>query len=115
MKRLLIAALLLGGHSAAVLAQGEHGARYSASGEANTSSATSEAMTDGEVRKIDKSTNKITLKHGELKNLDMPAMTMVFKVKDPAMLDQVKPGDKVRFSADRVNGAITVTTIEPAR
>ena len=68
-----------------------------------TASAT--AMTDAEVRKVDKDAAKITLKHGELKNLEMPAMTMVFQVKDKSMLDQVKAGDKVRFAADKVGGA----------
>ena len=57
----------------------------------------------------------MTLKHGPLTNLDMPAMTMVFKVLDPKMLDGIKEGDKVKFSADRVNGAITVTAIEAAK
>jgi Cu/Ag efflux protein CusF len=70
------------------------------------------ALTDGEVRKVDKETRKITLKHGPIQNLDMPAMTMVFQVKDPAMLDQVKAGDKIKFAADKVNGAYTVTRIE---
>lgn len=69
-------------------------------------------MTEGEIRKIDPATRKITIKHGELKNLDMPAMTMVFQVKDPAMLEQVKTGDKVKFRADKVNGAFTVVQIE---
>ena len=69
-------------------------------------------MTEGEVRKVDPETKKITIKHGELKSLDMPAMTMVFRVKDPAMLDQVKAGDKIRFRADKVNGAFTVMEIE---
>ena len=64
---------------------------------------------DGEVRKIDKDTRKITLKHGEIRNLDMPGMTMLFQVKDPAMLDAVKPGDKVKFRAERAGGAIVVT------
>ncbi|HEV8314411.1 MAG TPA: copper-binding protein [Burkholderiaceae bacterium] len=72
-------------------------------------------MTDGEVRKVDLQTKKITLKHGEIKNLEMPAMTMVFQVKDPAMLDKVKAGDKVRFHAERVSGAIVVTEIEAAK
>jgi Cu(I)/Ag(I) efflux system protein CusF len=71
-------------------------------------------MTDGEVRKVDKGTKKITIKHGEIKNLEMPGMTMVFQVKDPAMLDQVKTGDKVRFKAEKANGAIVVTEIQPA-
>lgn len=68
----------------------------------------------GEVIKIDKSAGKITLKHGPIKNLEMDGMTMVFRVADPAMLDKVKPGDKVEFDADRVNGALTVTKIEKA-
>lgn len=72
-------------------------------------------MADGEVRKVDKDAKKITLKHGEIKNLDMPPMTMVFQVKDAAMLETVKAGDKVRFSADQVGGAYTVTSIEKAQ
>lgn len=73
----------------------------------------SEEMSKGEIRKVDKETKKITIKHGEIKNLDMPSMTMVFQVKDPAMLDSVKPGDKVKFSAERSGGAIVVTDIKP--
>ena len=73
------------------------------------------ALTDGEIRKVDKDAKKITIKHGPIQNLDMPAMTMVFQVKDPAMLGQVKAGDKVKFAAASVGGAITVTKIEAAR
>lgn len=69
-------------------------------------------MVEAEVRKIDKEAGKITLKHGEIKKFDMPAMAMVFQVKDPAMLDQVKVGDKVKFAADRINNAFVVTAIE---
>lgn len=69
-------------------------------------------MTEAEVRKIDLDNKKITLKHGEIKNLDMPPMSMVFSVKDPAMLESLKAGDKVKFTADKVNGAFTVLTIE---
>jgi Cu/Ag efflux protein CusF len=69
-------------------------------------------MTAAEVRKVDRDANKITLKHGDIENLEMPAMTMVFAVKDPAMLDGLKPGDKVRFTAEKVGGAFTVTRIE---
>ncbi len=72
-------------------------------------------MVDGEVRKVDMGSKKITLKHGEIKNLDMPPMTMVFQVKDPAMLEKVKAGDKVQFTVDNLNGALTVLTIEPAK
>lgn len=71
------------------------------------------AMTDGEVRKVDKDNKKITLRHGEIKNLEMPGMTMVFQVKDAAMLDMVKQGDKVVFKAEKANGALVVTEIRP--
>ncbi len=73
------------------------------------------ASADGEVRKVDKDAKKITIKHGPLQNLDMPAMTMVYQVKDPAMLDQVKAGDKVKFQAEKVGGALIVTRIAPAK
>jgi Cu/Ag efflux protein CusF len=72
------------------------------------------ALSDGEVRKVDKDAKKITIKHGPLANLDMPPMTMVFQVKDPALLDRVKAGDKVKFQAENVGGAFTVTKIEAA-
>lgn len=72
-------------------------------------------MTDGEVRKVDKDAGKITLKHGPIPNLEMPDMTMVFRVKDAAMLDAVKAGDKVRFTADKVGGQYTVTRIESVK
>lgn len=78
-----------------------------------TPSAQTAEMTDGEIRKVDKDTKKITIKHGEIKNLDMPGMTMVFQVKDPAMLDKVKAGDKVKFTAEKTGGAIVVTDIQP--
>jgi Cu(I)/Ag(I) efflux system protein CusF len=67
--------------------------------------------TDGEVRRIDKAQSKVTLKHGEIKNLEMPPMTMVFRVKDPAMLDALAVGDKVRFSVEKLDGQYTVTAI----
>ena len=68
-------------------------------------------MVKGEVVKVDKPAGKITLKHAPIKNLDMDAMTMVFRVADQAMLDKVKAGDKIEFEAARVDGAITVTKI----
>lgn len=69
---------------------------------------------DGEVRKIDKPQGKITLKHGEIKSLDMPPMTMVFRVSDPKMLDTVAVGDKVKFDAEKLGGNYTVTAIRKA-
>lgn len=69
--------------------------------------------TDGEIRKVDKATGKITIKHGEIKNLDMPPMTMVFGVTDKALLDKVKAGDHVKFAAIEDHGRLMVTAIEP--
>lgn len=79
---------------------------------ARTDAAAPNAMSEGEVRKVDKSAGKITIKHGPLQNLGMDAMTMVFRAKDQAMLDQVKAGDKIRFVAEQLNGQLTVTRLE---
>lgn len=70
-------------------------------------------MSDGVIRKIDQSLKKITIKHGEIKNLDMPGMTMVFQVRDEALLNKVKPGDAVKFHVEKQDGALVVTEIEP--
>lgn len=72
-------------------------------------------LSEGEIRKVDKDSKKITIKHGPLKNLDMPGMTMVFGINDDAMLDKVEAGAKVRFQAEKVDGKFVVTRIEPAR
>ncbi len=72
-------------------------------------------MSEGEVRKVDKENRKITLKHGPLKNLDMPPMTMAFQAADPSLLDKVKVGDKVRFVAANPGGRLTVNQIEPVK
>jgi Cu/Ag efflux protein CusF len=76
------------------------------------SNASPESMSEGEVKKVDASAEKLTIKHGPLTNLDMGAMTMVFRVKDPEMLTQVKEGGKIKFIAEKVNGALTVTTLQ---
>ena len=73
------------------------------------------SLADGEIRKVDKDTKKLTIRHGPLENLGMPAMTMVFQVSDAAMLNTVSVGDKVKFSADKVGGAYTVTRLEAAK
>lgn len=70
-------------------------------------------MTNAEVRKIDKVAGKITLKHEDIKNLDMPGMTMVFQVTNKTMLDKVQVGDKIKFSADKLQGKFVVTEIQP--
>lgn len=84
-------------------------------GVAADQSAAATPQSDGEVRKVDKEQGKVTLRHGPLQNLDMPPMTMVFKAADPKLLDGLKEGDKVKFTAEKVNGAITVTAIQVAK
>ncbi|MDP3173484.1 MAG: copper-binding protein, partial [Phenylobacterium sp.] len=73
------------------------------------------SMTDGEVRKVDLANGKVTLKHGEIKHMDMPGMTMVFTAKDKALLTGLKVGDKVKFMAENANGQMLVIGIEPAK
>jgi Cu(I)/Ag(I) efflux system protein CusF len=106
--KVILATLM--GLSYATFAPLAHAQQASAS-----ASAVQDAMSDGEIKKVDKDTGKLTIKHGELKNLGMSGMTMVFRVKDAAMLDSVAPGDQVRFVAEKVGGALTVTAIEAAK
>jgi len=73
------------------------------------------ASVDGEVRKVDKEAGKVTIKHGPIPQFDMGAMTMVFRVKEPAMLDTLKPGDRISFVPDKVGGAFTVMSFEAAK
>ena len=70
---------------------------------------------NGEVKKIDLEAGKVTLKHGEIKHLDMPGMTMVFTVRDKGLLATVKPGDKIKFMAVSEGGKLIVTDIQPIR
>lgn len=72
----------------------------------------SSALAEGLVKKVDKTQGRLTLKHGPLANLEMPGMTMVFRVRDASWLDQVKAGDTVRFRAERMNGTFIVTLLE---
>jgi Cu/Ag efflux protein CusF len=74
--------------------------------------ALAQQLADGEIRRVDREAKKITIKHGPIASLDMPPMTMVFQVKDPALLDQVKAGDKVKFQAEKAGGQYVVTKIE---
>jgi Cu(I)/Ag(I) efflux system protein CusF len=74
--------------------------------------AQSATLADGEIRRVDKAAKKLTIKHGPIPSLDMPAMTMVYRVKDPKMLEQVKAGDKIKFTAEMVGDAYTVTSIQ---
>lgn len=84
----------------------DHGAHHGAA------AIPSSALTAGEVRKVDKAAKKITIKHGPIASLEMPAMTMVYPVADPALLDRVKPGDQILFAAEKTGDALTVTRIE---
>lgn len=104
MKRLAVVLILtaaLGGPAFAQQPAGGHEAHHPS------------ALTDGEVRRVNKETQRITVRHGPIANLDMPAHTMVFQVKDPALLEQVKSGDKIRFEAEKIPGGYAITRIEP--
>ena len=68
---------------------------------------------EAEVRRVDAAAGKISLKHGDIKNLDMPPMSMVFQLQDKTLLGNIKAGDRVRFTADKVNGSYTVLEIQP--
>ena len=113
---LTISALLLS--TSSVFAMSHSGApmtKDSSKKDATVTTSVSADMANGEVKKVDKENKKITLKHGVIKNLDMPGMTMVFGIKDVAMLENVKVGDKVKFKAEQTGTAITVTDIQPAK
>ena len=97
---------------AIALAQPDHAAHH---GGASAPAAADTKLADGTVKKIDKSAGKLTIAHGPLESLGMPAMTMVFRAAEPGMLDQVKAGDKIRFAVEKVGGALTVTSLEPAQ
>lgn len=112
MKRLiLIATLFVAAPSYAQKAADEHSAHHPAPAQAQSQG----PLVDGEIRKVDMDAKKITLRHGAIPNLDMPPMTMVFQVKDPALLNQFKAGDKVRFSAEKSGGGYTVNRMETAK
>ena len=111
MKTIAMAALLVV-LSAPALAQQkaeDHSAHHPAA------AASAADMTEGEIRKVDKDAKKLTIKHGEIKNLDMPPMTMVFQVKDAGVLDKLKVGDKVRFAVQKSDTGFVVTDIQAAK
>ncbi|MDP1953536.1 MAG: copper-binding protein [Polaromonas sp.] len=110
----LLASALLAGASSAHAAS-HAGAPMAGDAKKDTAMKAATDMADGEIRKVDVDNKKITIKHGEIKNLDMPGMTMVFQAKDPALLGKVKVGDKVRFKAEKDGTAFVVTDIQPAK
>ena len=88
------------------------GARPPASGPAAPSD--SSALSDAEVRRVDAANNRITLRHGPIPNLEMPAMTMQFQVRDPVLLQDLKEGSRIRFAAEKIGGQYVVTVVQPA-
>ncbi len=110
-----LTAMLFLGAGLAFQANADDGHRHYAKNEAKPAAAASAALTEGEVRKIDKAAGKITIKHGAMPKFDMPPMTMVYRVKDKAMLDHLKPGDKIKFEMDGVGGEFTVLHLEKVK
>jgi Cu(I)/Ag(I) efflux system protein CusF len=109
MKYLTLATMLITAFAAPTFAQqpaADHAVHHIVQAKSET------ALSEGEVRKVDKDAKKLTIRHGPIQNLDMPAMTMVFQVKDPAMVDKVNNGDKIKFNAEKIGGAYTVNQLE---
>ena len=110
-KRIILAAVVAcAAMPPAVLAQTDHAGHHDSA--TQVAQAASAQFAEGEIRRVDKEAKKLTIKHGPIQNLDMPPMTMVFQVRDPAMLDQVKAGDRVKFQAEQAAGQYIVTKIE---
>jgi Cu/Ag efflux protein CusF len=111
----IVIAVLFAGAGLAFHAAADTSRIQLAQNEAKPAEAANAELTNGEVRKVDKATGKVTIKHGWVKKIDMPPMTMGYRVKDPALLDQLQPGDKIRFDVDRVDGAFTITRMEKVK
>jgi Cu/Ag efflux protein CusF len=108
---LVLAAVLL----AAAPAFASSGHSHHDHGAATTKSSAANQFAEGEIRKVDKAAGKVTIRHGAIASIDMPPMTMVFQVKDKAMLDKVKQGDAIRFKAEKAGDTFTVTELRPAK
>ena len=89
-------------------------AQTTAPATAQASAPMAKEMSEAEVRKVDKETKKVTLKHGPIKNLDMPGMTMVFQVRDEKLFDKLAAGEKIKFTEEQLQGAFVVTGVEKA-
>jgi len=92
---------------ASVHAQDKHNSSADA-----VSAVSADNMADGEIKKVDRENKKMTIKHGDIKSLDMPGMTMVFQIRDTALLEAFKAGDKVKFVAEKLDGAFVVTSMQ---
>ncbi len=111
----ILIAVSIYGASFAFQASAADSHMHHASDEAKPAAAASAVMTDGEVRKIDLAAGKVTIKHGPMPKFDMPPMTMAYRVKDKAMLKQLKPGDKIKFDVDGTGGEFTVLRLEKVK
>lgn len=109
LKRAMIAAVAVAATSVVAIAEG---ADSSVAHALTPLSANDPAVSTGEVRKVDRESGTLTLRHGPLRNLGMSGMTMVFRVADRAWLTTLKEGDQVRFVADNVGGQLTVVRLE---
>lgn len=113
----LMATLLAGASSLALAQHSGHSPAVSPSAAPSAAPAAAAPgalpWAEAEVRRVDAGAGAVTLRHGDIRNLDMPPMTMVFKARNPAILNGIKAGDKVRFTADQINGTYTVLSIEP--
>lgn len=107
---LFLAAVLFAGTPAYAQSHDGHGGHAAPASTLNQSQS---PLADGEVKKVDKAAGKVTVSHGPLKNLGMPPMTMVFKVKETVWLDTLKAGMKIRFQAETIDGALTIVRYEP--
>ena len=108
-RNVLVIAMLIFGAGLAYQADADIGKKQTGKTEAKVAGA---AWTEGEVARIEKAAGTVTIKHGAMPKFDMPPMTMPYKVKDKRVLDQLKPGDKIRFDVDGVGGVFTVTRLE---
>ena len=109
---LFLAAVFFSGTPAYAQSHDGHGGHAAPASAPNQSQS---PLADGEVKKVDKAAGKVTVSHGPLKNLGMPPMTMVFHLADPSLGNGLKPGDKLRFHVEEINGALTITRLERLR
>lgn len=115
MKRILLITALLFAANAYAQQAADHAGYQSATAKSDAKAKAPNTLADGEVRKVDRDAKKITLRHGPIPSLDMGPMSMVYQVKDSAMLDKVKAGDKVKFDAEKAGANYVITRIEPAK
>lgn len=110
-RKALVIGMLILGAGLAFQAGADSGKKQPGKAESKLATA-SAAWTEGEVARVEKAAGTVTIKHGAMPKFDMPPMTMPYRVKDKSVLDQLKPGDKIRFDVDAVGGVFTVLRLE---